>query len=357
MAIVWVLSFEYVDYSQTALDSSSAGSAAELPSGLLFWEWVVAITTIVGACGIVFDFLAVRRAQKSQTKTILQARSHVTNDLVRAKQNSPLGPYFYDRPLWFSDGRVHEITKDAIGHASKDQAFEQKQRDSYKRVTHKWSPEPEKSTTSSEERKYIGPEEFTQRLTFRLTFYQWMTIIRTVFVLTHFAQVTFYNDGRENWYGMMSLGLCAPFIHIQYFEWACGHKGNGHLIIVIERALRKDIKTFLIVLGVFILGFGQALYILAVDTVNDPSESSGDVARIFRSWLSLFRIATGEKPGWAKQDRDWDTLPGRDSEMHQDLEQAYIYLLFFAFVIIAAIVLLRLLVRVANLIAGSVTAT
>ena len=131
----------------------------------------------------------------------------------------------------------------------------------------------------------------------------------------------FYDDGQGNWYAMMSLGLCAPLIHIQYFEWACGHRNNGHLIIVIARALKKDIKTFLIVLFVFILGFGQALYVLAVDTIND--ESSGDFARILRSWLSLFRIATGEKPGWAKQNRDWDLFE-RSTEWHQDLEQVRI---------------------------------
>ena len=128
----------------------------------------------------------------------------------------------------------------------------------------------------------------------------------------------FYDDGQGNWFGMMSLGICAPIVHIQFFEWACGHRNNGHLIIVIERALKKDIKTFLIVLFVFILGFGQALYVLAVDTIND--EASGNFARMVRSWLSLFRIATGEKPGWAKQNRDWDLFE-RSEVWHQDVEQ------------------------------------
>ena len=100
---------------------------------------------------------------------------------------------------------------------------------------------------------------------------------------------------------------------------------------------------------VFVLGFSQALYVLAVNFDSGALDGSATgefetANRIFRGWLALFRMATGEKPGWSMSHSEVSTPDGTKANM----EQVFIYLLFVAFVILVFIVLLRLLISMFN---------
>merc|ERR1711988_218122 len=164
----------------------------------------------------------------------------------------------------------------------------------------------------------------------------------------HFAQLGLFDDGSDNWFARMSLAACAPITHIQFFEFSCGHRKNGHLMIVIARALGHDIGVFGIVLLVYIFGFSQALYVLNVDFDGGGVAEQQDVvdlaSQIFRGWLALFRIATGEKPGWSKM----DTTNASVGAFKSSVEQLFIYAIFVSFVILVFIVLLRLLISMFN---------
>ena len=81
-------------------------------------------------------------------------------------------------------------------------------------------------------------------MNFNLSFYQKITLLRSILITTHWLHLTVCDDNMDNWYAMMMLAMAAPLTHIQLFEFSCGHRQNGHLMIVIERALKQDILVF-----------------------------------------------------------------------------------------------------------------
>jgi hypothetical protein len=142
------------------------------------------------------------------------------------------------------------------------------------------------------------------------------------------------------------LAIYALLAHWQIFEFACGHHGSGHLMIVIARAFKKNISTFMAVLSVYVLGASQALYVLDIDVAADRDGSPA--ARIIKSWLALFRVATGEKPSWGKHDQDWDEDGEALSRWKITFEQILVYAIYVLFVILVFIILLRLLISMFN---------
>jgi hypothetical protein len=356
VVFVWMLTFQYAEYQRLHDEQRSLGSdsvSMPIPDGLWRWEYVVFVMTWVQGALIGVDWYAVYQARLVQERTIKDARAHIDRHIERAyRKTEQFGPYFFKGPTFSADTTKREKddeyerqlveyweTRLIRSPGSTDQCFLiRKPRELGAKMATFFSkvccsnkvwglPEVE-----TEERKYIGPADFTQRMSFELSFYQQCTLLRTVMISFHFLQLSAFDDGSDNWFAKMSLAVSAPITHIQFFEFSCGHRKNGHLMIVIARALGHDIGVFSIVLLVYIFGFSQALYVLNVDfdggggvteqqDMASTDSAAETVARIFRGWLALFRIATGEKPGWSKMDTPNESV----RDIKSTVEQLYIY--------------------------------
>jgi Ca2+-binding EF-hand superfamily protein len=353
----------------TAAAGRSPGGYDALPTNLKAFEFAVFICTVIQAILSAGDGWGVHRAQKMRTDTIKQARKRVKRRVDRSLESTKERG-FYPHAAWYADGKADQA-------GMSDYQFYRKRRqdEAYEAVRDSWSLEPQRTnfcerilsqvlprvlvslifckkvSPVSEEIKYIGPADFTQQIELKLTFYQWITIWRIVFCVWHFGLVMANNDG-SYWWAKMLLAVCAPLAHIQLFEFACGHRGSGHLMIVIARAFKKNISTFMAVLSVYVLGASQLLYVLGIDVAAVGERDSSPSARIVKSWLALFRVATGEKPQWGKADQDWESDAAETGQTISDwkrtAEQIFVYSVYVLFVILVFIILLRLLISMFN---------
>eukprot|EP00756_Hemistasia_phaeocysticola_P003685 Hpha_TRINITY_DN12386_c0_g1::TRINITY_DN12386_c0_g1_i1::g.156021::m.156021 len=111
-------------------------------------------------------------------------------------------------------------------------------------------------------------------------------------------------------------------------EYVTVHERLGVLGIIIDKVVRKDMSVYVFFVMLVIVGFAEALYVLGV---KDEEDDSGE---IYALMLQLYRVATGEKPGWGRK--------------YSGEYPVLVFILYIMFSLYAFIVLLRLLICMFN---------
>ena len=126
------------------------------------------------------------------------------------------------------------------------------------------------------------------------------------------------------------LGIAAPLAHFPLLQFiSMATPRMGYLLIILERAVKKDFSRFFMVWSVLALGFGVGLYVLK--GVNEEQEEE----TLYEQWLELYRVTLGAKPYWSSTAT---TMGGGE----------WLVLFYVAFTVFSSVVLIRMLISMFN---------
>ncbi|XP_078404370.1 transient receptor potential cation channel subfamily V member 1-like [Cetorhinus maximus] len=104
-----------------------------------------------------------------------------------------------------------------------------------------------------------------------------------------------YVTGREEYVGLMVIGLAIGWINLLYYTR--GNQRMGIYSVLMQRILLTDIMSFLLVYMVFLFGFGAALVVLIEDRIYNNTKPGCQKDTTYKNFqttfLELFRFTIG----------------------------------------------------------------